>query len=199
MLVLVPATAAHAAATLQVDRVCYASTDIVSLSGTGFSPPGGSVRLAGPVSGDTVTNDSGAFSTSILAPIVRTARPKEYTIEAVDQTGARATITISVARATAWTNAPTDGDPTQRVTWRFAGFFTVGAPIYAHLRYHGRTVRDYRFGVPSGPCGELTVTARRLPIRRGLRAGTWQIKLDQSRRYRTAEPGRMLNVRVRAA
>ena len=58
------------------------------------------------------------------------------------------------------TNAPLSGRPRQKTTWHFSGF-PSGTAIYGHYRSHGRTIKNYRFGKPTGPCGTLTVRARR--------------------------------------
>jgi len=61
----------------------------------------------------------------------------------------------------------------------------------------GRTVKNYRFGMPAGPCGTLTVRARRVPVPAALlHSGTWTLQLDQRRHFRTTGPKRVIPFRV---
>jgi hypothetical protein len=184
------------AATLTPDRPCYAAGTAVTLTAAAFAP--GPVALTGFAAGTTTADETGAFAVNASAPRPAGTAPRAYPVTASDGAGQQATATVRVVRQRAWTNAPVSGTPTQRVTWRFAGFFTPGAAIYAHVRVGGRTVTTHRFGVPRGACGTLTARAARVPLRRAslLRAGTWQIKLDQARTYRASTPGRVLTFRV---
>jgi hypothetical protein len=59
-------------------------------------------------------------------------------------------------------------------------------------------VKNYRFGRATGPCGTLTVRARRVPVSTSrLRTGTWRLQLDNRRTYRrTATPRRVVRFRI---
>lgn len=187
--------AAHAAVA-KVDRACYASGERVTVSGSGFVP-GVPVSITGAATAATNAGASGAFAgVLITAPKVGSATPRTFTLKATTTTQASFTARVSfpVVRARFWSNAPISGTPSQRVTWRFAGF-APGKRIYGHLRFHGKGVTTRVFGTAHGPCGVLTVRSARVPIRH-LRAGRWALKLDQERQYAASTPGRVYTFRV---
>ena len=185
------------AATLSPDRACAVAGEPLTLAGAAFSPDS-AVALSGAVAGTATTDGAGGFAASLPAPRAPIGRVATATVTATDAAGVAASATVSSIAQRAWSNAPVSGTPTERVTWRFAGFFTPGRAIYAHVRIGGRTVDDHRFGVPHGACGTLTARAARVPLRSAsaLRAGVWRIKLDQARAYRASTPGRVLTFRL---
>jgi hypothetical protein len=195
---LVGPPVAHAAS-ISVDRACYAAGEPVSLSGEGFAPAA-PVSVTGFATATTNADAAGAFAgLELTAPKVASAAPREVSLRAASPTRAdlAATVTFPVVRARYWSNAPISGRPSQRVTWRFAGF-APDRPIYGHLRFGGKGVTTRRFGVARGPCGLLTTTAPRVPLRH-LRPGRWQLKLDQVRAYSAKTPGRIYTFRVSRA
>src|SRR6478752_1947261 len=178
------------AATLTPDHACTVAGQPVTLAGAAFAP-GSAVTLAGAATGTATTDPNGAFAATVAAPKAPVGKVARATVTATDASGVAAAATLSSVAQRAWSNAPVTGTPTQRVTWRFAGFFTPGRAIYAHVRFGGRTLATHRFGVPRGACGTLTARAARVPLRSAsaLRAGIWRIKLDQARSYRASTPG----------
>jgi hypothetical protein len=57
--------------------------------------------------------------------------------------------------------------------------------------------KEYRFGKAAGPCGTLTVRARRVPIAAGrLHSGTWTLQLDQRRHYQRSGARRVIRFRL---
>jgi hypothetical protein len=187
--------AAHAAA-VAFDHACYASGERVTMSGSGFAPSA-PVSITGAATAATNADANGAFTgVLITAPKVGSATPRKFTVKATSPTQSSLTTSMSfpVVRARFWSNAPISGTPSQRVTWRFAGF-APDRPIYGHLRFRGRGVTTRRFGVAHGPCGVLTVRSERVPIRH-LRAGRWALKLDQRHEYAAQTPGRVYTFRV---
>ena len=122
-------------------------------------------------------------------------RPPSIAIRVAASSPARRV--VSVIRDTLVSNAPVSGRPGETTTWRFAGFPVAGTAIYGHFRFHGRTIRNHRFGVPTGPCGALTVRARRVPIPAPrLRSGTWTLQLDQRRHYQPTGRHRVFRFRI---
>lgn len=191
-------TAAGAgAATLTPDAACAVAGQPITLAGAAFTPDS-AVTLTGAATGPATTDPAGAFAATVPAPKAPAGQVARSTVTATDASGVAASATVASIAQRAWSNAPVSGAPTQRVTWRFAGFFTPGRAIYAHARFGGRTVADHRFGLPRGACGTLTARAARVPLRRAssLRAGVWRIKLDQAPLYRAGTPGRVLTFQI---
>src|SRR3954454_5339959 len=182
-LAMTPA-AAHAS-TLAVGGACFVSGNPIAVTGAG-SPPGAPVSITGGVFGSTVADPAGNVWATVSAPVVTTVAPKRVAITVTD-TAAPANRTgafVSVIARLFNTNAPLKGRPRQKTTWRFSGF-APGTAIYGHYRFHGRTMKNYRFGEPAGPCGTLTVRARRVPVPSSrLSRGTWTLQLDQRQHYR---------------
>jgi hypothetical protein len=184
--------ASHAgAAMLLSDSPCYASGQRMVVAGVGFTP---NVAVTVVGQGGPATNGQGAFVIAPRAPRVPGLAPGATTLVAFDPSGLVATLTVPVVPRLFGTNAPLAGRRHARTTWRFAGFLAAGQPIYGHFRTRGRTVATYRFGIPTGACGTLTVRAPHLPVRR-VRAGRWRLKLDQEPDYRPGTPGRIVRFR----
>jgi hypothetical protein len=150
------------------------------------------------VFGSTVADAAGNFTTQVTAPFVGTVAPKPIGITATDATNPAlaAAVAFPVVARVFNTNAPLNGRPRQKTTWRFSGF-PPGTAIYGHYRFHGRTVKNYRFGKPTGPCGTLVVRARRMPIPAGrIGRGTWTLQLDQRQHYRRSGARRVIQFRI---
>ena len=191
------APAAARAATVSVPGTCFISSQPIAVTGSGFTP-GGPVTISGDVFGSTVADGAGNISASVSAPVVSTIAPKRVAVTVTDATNPanRTGAFVPVIRGLFVTNAPVSGRPRQKTTWRFAGF-PAGTAIYGHYRFGGRTVKNYRFGKPTGPCGTLTVRARRVPIASSrLHSGTWTLQLDQRRHFRTTGPKRVIPFRL---
>jgi hypothetical protein len=191
---VVPASGA-AAAQLRPARACYASGETIMLAGSGFTP-NVVVSVAGQASPST--DPAGGFNLAPRAMAVTGLEARAMRFVALDTTATMpigATIDVPVVRSVFATNAPLAGRARRPATWRFAGFFTTGQPIFGHFRTRGRTVRTYRFGLAQGPCGTLVVRAPHLPVRRP-QPGRWRLKLDQNPRYEARAPGRIIRFRV---
>ncbi|HEV2058422.1 MAG TPA: hypothetical protein VGR11_03630 [Solirubrobacteraceae bacterium] len=70
--------------------------------------------------------------------------------------------------------------PGQIVTYTARGF-RVGAPVYIHFRFGGKTRRSVRLGVARGPCGIVSKRMRMLPTR--ARYGNWTMYTNQRKRF----------------
>jgi hypothetical protein len=189
-------TAAHAS-TIAVGGACFVSGNPIAFTGAGFTP-GASVSITGGVFGSTVADPAGNIAATVSAPFVNTVAPKRVAITVTDnaapanRTGAFVPVIARVFN----TNAPLNGRPRQKTTWRFSGF-PAGTAIYGHYRFGGRTIKNYRFGKPTGPCGTLVVRARRMPISSSrIRRGTWTLQLDQRQHYRRSGARRVIRFRI---
>jgi hypothetical protein len=191
------APAAARAATVSVPGTCFISSQPIAITGSGFTP-GGPVTISGDVFGSTVADGAGNIAASVSAPFVSTIAPKRVAVTVTDATNPanRTGAFVPVIRGLLVTNAPLSGRPRQKTTWRFAGF-PPGTAIYGHYRFGGRTIKNYRFGKPVGPCGTLAVRARRVPVAAGrLHSGTWTLQLDQRRHYRRSGARRVIRFRI---
>lgn len=181
---LIPAAQAGAA-TLTADQACYVQKGPVQLTGLGFGAgdqifvQGNQVFQSGPA------DAAGGFQVTFAAPLTGTIKPgsKAFRITATDQvTQVSASVEIRVAVATFGTSLGF-ASATKPRQWTFSGLFqSPGKPIYGHFRFKGKTYSDHRFGVPTGPCGELKVKAPLIPGTRP-RPGTWTVQVDFARRY----------------
>jgi len=191
------APTAARAATVSVPGTCFVSSRPITVAGSGFTP-GGPVTISGDVFGSTVADGAGNISAQVSAPVVSTIAPKRVAVTVTDATNPanRTGAFVPVIRGLFVTNGPLSGRPRQKTTWRFAGF-VPGTAIYGHYRFGGRTIKNYRFGKPTGPCGTLTVRARRIPVASSsLHAGTWTLQLDQRRHYRRSGARRVITFRL---
>jgi hypothetical protein len=156
------------------------------------------VSIGGGAFGSTVADPSGNIAATVSAPVVSTVAPRTISISATDGANPAnvAGATFPVIRRIFNTNAPLNGRPRQKTTWRFSGF-PPGTAIYGHYRFHGRTMKNYRFGKPTGPCGTLSVRARRMPMPSSrIRRGTWTLQLDQRRHYRRSGARRVIRFTI---
>lgn len=188
--------AAAPAATLTAPGSCVAANAPVTLAGSGFTP-GAAVTIAGDAGAGATADAAGAVVAAITVAPPPGVAPRTISLtatESVDPANT-ATLQLGVVARPFDTNAPIDGRPRQRTTWRFAGF-TTGQPIYGHFRFGGRTRRDYRFGTAEGPCGTLVVRARRVPVER-LPTGRWLLQVDQRRAYSAEPPWRRVSFALR--
>jgi hypothetical protein len=193
---LVAPGAAHAA-TLGVQGACFVTGGPVTVTGGSFTP-NAPVSIGGGAFGSTVADAAGNISAQIAAPFVNTVAPKTIGITATDSAapGNVGSAQFQVIARPLNTNAPLNGRPRQKTTWRFSGF-PAGTAIYGHYRFHGRTMKNYRFGKPTGACGTLVVRARRMPMPSSrIRRGTWTLQLDQRRHYRRSGARRVVRFRI---
>jgi hypothetical protein len=191
------APAAADASGIAVQGACFVTGAPVPITGFGFTA-GAPVSIGGDAFGSTVADPSGNIAASVSAPFVTTVAPKTITISATDGAnpanvaGAQFPVIARIFN----TNAPLNGRPRQKTTWRFAGF-PAGTAIFGHFRFHGRTMKNYRFGKPTGACGTLTVRARRMPMPASrIRRGSWTLQLDQRRHYRRSGARRVIRFTI---
>ena len=191
------APAGASAATLAVQGACFVTGAPVTVIGGGFTP-NARVSIGGGAAGSTVADPAGNISARVSAPSVTTVAPKTIGITATDGANPSnaASVQFPVVARVMNTNAPLNGRPRQKTTWSFSGF-PPGTAIYGHYRFHGRTMKNYRFGKPTGPCGTLVVRARRMPMPSSrIQSGTWTLQLDQRRHYRRSGARRVIRFRI---
>lgn len=70
--------------------------------------------------------------------------------------------------------------PWQKVTYTARGF-KVGAPVYIHFRFGGKTRRSVKLGVARAPCGIVSRRMRMLPTR--ARYGSWTMYTNQKKKF----------------
>lgn len=189
------APSAASAATISVDRSCYADPgqrkDTVKLTGSGFTPSAQyQVTLDGrPLTGGTGMTDaagnlSGTFTSPQLADGTRAHR---YTLGV--QEGANApTTTFQVSRLLA-DFTPAAGDPQSlEVRFEVFGFGLSGVanpPIYLHYVRpdNGKVQRTVRLGTGQGVCGTIPHTPRHRLFPFPARRGTWRLQFDTAKTY----------------
>src|SRR3954465_6248080 len=185
------------AGTSAAQGACFVSGGPVTVTGAGYTP-NAPVSIGGGAFGSTVADAAGNFSAQVSAPFVNTVPPRAIGIPATDGANPAndAGVQFAVIARVLNTNAPLNGRPRQKTTWRFSGF-PAGPAIYGHYRFHDRTMKNYRFGKPTGPCGTLVVRARRMPMpATRIRSGTWTLQLDQRRHYRRSGARRIVRFRI---
>ena len=143
------APAAAQAATITVSGTCFVSSRQIAITGAGFTA-GAQVTISGGVFGSALADAAGNIATTVSAPAVTTIAPRQVAITASDGANSRAVRRSRSIRDVLVTNAPLSGRPRQKTTWHFSGF-PSGTAIYGHYRWHGRTIKNYRFGKPTRP------------------------------------------------
>jgi hypothetical protein len=178
-LLLLPAAAS--AGTLSVSSACVEQSQAFTVAGTGFTPqysldlePGGSVY----------PESDGSFADfEIIEQPYDLFTPKTVTLTATDQVNAANDATTTYQVVKFGSNMPvTTGNPGSKVAWQFAGF-PSGTTVYGHFRYHDKTLKDYRFGKSSGPCGLLSVKAPRIPVKKPKHTGGWYLQIDAKPKF----------------
>jgi len=168
---------------------CYRSVDFrtretITVRGTGFTP---GEKVSAAIDGvivDTATAlPNGEVEGQVTAPYQeRGERPFTLTLTEVEQP----TNTASAAsRVTALTFRlqPRETAPSKRV--RFIGRgFTDGEFVYAHYVRKGKLRKTVRLGAAQGPCGQIDVLRRQIPIDRPA-TGRWTLQVDNQKRYST--------------
>ncbi len=194
------APAAAAAPTLVADRPCYATGDLMTFSGGGYTPGGTVAMLFGVTSENgsaifaavdpTPADAAGAIIDRFEAfglPSDRDTRA-EVTVTANDQTRIEAGAPIEEQFGTTTFVLSAFGirlerrrlDPRGRMTVRAAGF-TNSRRLYLHYVFGGKRRATVALGAVRGPCGDLTARVRQFPMDRPA-AGTWELYVSSGRR-----------------
>jgi hypothetical protein len=189
-LAAVPATAG--AATVTLDRSCYAEAELMARTGAGFAPDGSvheSLIVRDPDSSEVLdsfvgavpiaTDGAGAFTHVVHAPTLseRAVRREAATSTFTDDAGTTATAE--------WTLSGWDMDiprwsrgkakPRKRMTVEAWGWTTApSSTLYAHYVRRGKRAKTVAVGELAGPCGDLTASLRQFPFK-PVRSGTWKV------------------------
>lgn len=171
---LLLATAASAAAV--VAPACVNGGTSPAITGSGFGPSSTVTVKIGPAAEvRAATDPAGAFTVRAPTSQVLIGRTRDDTLSA---RGAEltpqgrpvyeATALLRIQRPDPGLRA---GVRRPSLPARFAGTgYPTGRPVYAHLRFRGKTIKTRRIGIATGPCGTLRGRVRGLfsiPGRRG--------------------------------
>ena len=178
----VPTNTVTAGQDIAIQVAGFAPTDAVSAQIAGVA--GGLSGLTDAAGNGSIT---GGFSNATIAD-ERAFTPANLVVSGGASTAAAfppVTIPVIVINSTVATTGGTrTGSPRRSVTWSFAGFAQPGKAVYGHVRFKGKTLRNFRFGT-AGVCGTLTKKAPALPTRAGtIRAGSYTIQFDSSKTYK---------------
>lgn len=179
LVLALPATAR--AATLTVDRPCYAIGTTMTVSGSGYAP-GAAIQLSysnGGLAPQATADGAGNFTQGIPAPSIRRSE-QAIAVNATDGTnGGSAPVRVTKPELT--TRPSRNVAPTRRVRYRVRGFPGLRR-VYIHYIYGKRRRGTVRLTRPRGVCGVFSRRMRMLPLRR-VRFGRWTVQVDASRRY----------------
>lgn len=169
------------AATLATDRGCYAESEKLVVSGTGFTPNAPvSLSLDGAQVLTPTADAAGSIGAEGPAPVIDPSRQRRFSLVATDTTNPALTATVRpLATALDVKVSPSSGRTT-RVRKISARGFTTGKTLYLHVRRKGYK-RNIRLGKLKSPCGTLSV--RKRIFTRKAPAGLYKLQFDASRKY----------------
>ena len=186
---------ASAAATISVDRECYADPsqrqDTVTLTGSGFRPNATyQVVLDGePLPNGTGNTDAqGNMRGTFTAPALTGSSKRRRFVLGVQEGDNQPTAAFKVAKLFA-DFAPSGGDPrTLKVRFSLYGFSLGGVAqprTYVHyVDPSGKRRKTVALGKATGPCGSLSRTDRkRLFPFTAPKAGLWKLQFDTNKAF----------------
>jgi hypothetical protein len=149
--------------------------------------------------GQSTTNASGAFSSSLI-PGGLGAGLAQYVhhLDATDGTTSAGTTFTVTRRAGARFLAATGNPHTLRAPFQVWGFALDGRRKRVYVHYvspSGRAARSYVLGTSGGQCGYVRTKVRRVfPF--SPTVGVWTIQVDTARRYAKRVGGPVSRIRV---
>ena len=173
------------AADVHLDRSCYSPGDVVTETGSGFSPGAGVLEmlslgtrtLQAPM---VTTDDQGAFNRQLRAPDLGNDVARQemafasFTDQANPSTPVLAQWTLSAWDVSIKEWAGHVAHPGRSMTVDTYGWTTASGPLYAHY-YRGTThIKTTRIGTTTGPCGNLRKRVPQFPFKR-VKAGRWSV------------------------
>ncbi len=178
------AAAPARAATLAVNAPCFLDTDLITVTGSGFTP-GAPISYAfdGVTSTSGAADGSGNITQQIAAPVLPVGTASHvYNLTGTDQVNLAnvGTTQVTVTQLTA-TLSPTRASPSHKVKFNVRGM-PPGVQLYLHYVFHGRSKVDVALGKPKAPCGTLSVKRRFFPFRHP-KLGIWTFQFDDQKRY----------------
>lgn len=185
--ILAAAPAAADAATIQLNRSCYLTGNVVGVSGSGFAPNTAvTISQGGEQIGTTQSDALGSFQASYSAPDVsETKRQQSIDVSATD--GVNTAAAASKVSAFNADFSPSSGNPrTLKVNFRADGFNLLGgkaSTVYLHyIAPGGKRKMTKRLGKAQGACGQLSTKKHKLfPF--SARRGTWRLQWDTRKKY----------------
>ncbi len=188
-------TGAHAAS-VQTDHACYSPGEVVTETGSGFTPSTEvteSLALVSPASGRAwnfsapplTTDDQGAFARKLRAPDLQDASDRQESALAAltDQANpaapviARWTLSDWTLRIKEWSDHV--AKPGRQMTIDTYGWTTESGTLYAHY-YRGSThLKSVRIGATTGECGDLKKKVPQFPFKK-VKAGEYSLYLSRT-------------------
>jgi hypothetical protein len=184
VLVTVAPTTASAFPTVTTDRSCYAETEPLQFTGSGFTP-GGDVGFFFAANGrfgiaSTKADGTGAFQYTLGAPKLKDfdadSPAFDLTVTANDQTKLgpdgpigppEETFAASQVRISEWSldvpkwnTAAARSKRGQRFKVTTTGWTSTGDTLYVHYVRGGKAVFSEKVGGLKAPCGDLSKTVR---------------------------------------
>jgi hypothetical protein len=196
----VPAVAG-AAPTVSADQPCYTPGQLVRLTGSGFkanSDMSMSLTITTPEDlqrhalFSTSSDSSGGFASTIGMPDLLADQDdtESVSLNVSDHQVSATTgwkLSILDAYVDPWESQK--ASPRKKTTFYGYGFGTIGgSTLYAHYVLHGKLRKTVSVGGLSGPCGDIKKKQRQFPFR-PVKAGTYRIKLDATKKYPNKSPG----------
>jgi hypothetical protein len=188
-------SAAHAAA-VSTDRACYSPGEIVTETGSGFTPSTDvteTLALVSPAAGRAwnfaapplTTDDQGGFTRKLHAPDLQDAGDRQEPALGAfaDQANpsapvmARWTLSAWTLRIKEWSDHV--AKPGRSMTIDTYGWTTESGTLYAHY-YRGTThVKSVRIGATTGDCGNLKVKVPQFPVKK-VKAGAYTLYVSRT-------------------
>ena len=175
-----PAAASAAELTVEPQKSCYGSGEVVRVTGVGFTP-GAEVLITreGESLGAPVADATGAFSGNLTLGQERGKRTSTYVATDTVNTALTASTQLTVSAVNV-TMGPPNGPPSRLLTIKASGF-TLGKTLWAHVR-KGQFKRNVKIGSLKRACHVLRAQKRLLP--RGAETGVYKIQFDTFKKYK---------------
>lgn len=188
-------TAAHAAA-VSTDRACYSPGELVTETGSGFTPGAAvteSLALVSPATNQfwtltaptITTDDQGAFSRKLRAPELQDAGDRQESAlgafadqaDPAEPVISRWTLSDWTLRIREWSDHV--AKPGRQMTIDTYGWTTESGTLYAHY-YRGAThLKSVRVGATTGVCGNLKKQVPQFPFKK-VKAGEYTLYLSRT-------------------
>jgi hypothetical protein len=176
----VAATAQAATLTIAPVKPCYVPGDVVTATGTGFTP---SAPLTFAIDGSSLGQLPADTAGSVVTPVTFGAMPggiKTHALSVTDATNPALTASVSYV-GTNTTASVNPGRASAGTPRRIKGRgFTGSKKVYMHVR-RGRYKTNTRIARAKGPCG--TFSTRRTIVPLGARDGVYKVQFDGKKHY----------------
>lgn len=168
------------AATLSVDKRCYAPNDAVKFSGGGYTPNGQvAFSVGGQQLGVTTANTVGEVAVTLDAPSIN-GKTRTDVFTATDQTNLALTASVKVPLTSLDVKVtPKQGNPGKARRIKARGF-TTGKTLYAHVKL-GSKRRNVKIGKLKGACKTLNVKKKLFAS--DAPTGLYNVQFDTKRKY----------------